>query len=205
MGGDYYDVIPLGESTFVIAIGDVSGKGTPASLLMANLQATIRALVPFGLPLAELTKRVNDLLCENTSAGRFVTFFWAIVDVKDRTLRYVSAGHNPPFLLRIDGSVERLDKGGIILGIMKTVLPYEEGDVVMNIDDVLVLFTDGVSESMNARGEELGEQRLEAVIKQASRESAQTILSNIVDDVKLHSRDTSQSDDITIVVLKAIS
>src|SRR2546422_2137929 len=108
VGGDYYDVITLDSSHFVIAIGDVSGKGTPASLLMANLQATIRALVPLGLSLSELTMRVNNLICDNTGADRFITFFWGIIDTGSGTMKYVSAGHNPPFLFRRTGAVERL-------------------------------------------------------------------------------------------------
>ncbi len=105
VGGDYYDIIPIDDHRFVLAIGDVSGKGTPASLLMANLQATIRALVPLGLPLGELTGRVNDLLCENTGTDRFITFFWGILDIRERRFRYVNAGHNPPYLVRADGAL----------------------------------------------------------------------------------------------------
>ncbi len=203
VGGDYYDVISIGSNKFVLAIGDVSGKGTPASLLMANLQATIRALVPLDLPLSELTGRVNDLLCDNTSSGRFITFFWAMIDTDKHCIRYVSAGHNSPYLFRANGTIERLDKGGIILGIMKTVLPYDEGEVSMSTGDVLVLFTDGVSEAMNIKGEELGEQRIEEICTTSLSDSSHVILSKIVDAVKLHSANTLQSDDITLVVAKA--
>jgi sigma-B regulation protein RsbU (phosphoserine phosphatase) len=205
VGGDYYDVIAIDRERYVLAIGDVSGKGTPASLLMANLQATIRALVPLGLPLAELTQRVNDLICDNTGLDRFITFFWGILDVRGKSFRYVSAGHNPPFLLRSSGSVERLDKGGIILGIMKTLVPYQEGEVSLGPGDVLVLFTDGVSEAMDAGGEELGEEKLETVIRNTVGSSAEEILSGIVAAVNAHSTGTTQYDDITLVVLKAKS
>ncbi|MBI1805183.1 MAG: PP2C family protein-serine/threonine phosphatase [Ignavibacteriae bacterium] len=203
VGGDYYDIISLGNSRFVLAIGDVSGKGTPASLLMANLQATIRALVPLGLSLAELTRRVNDLICENTGLDRFITFFWGILDAEQRTMRYVSAGHNPPFLFHTDGTTERLDKGGIILGVMKARVPYLEGEVRFGSGDLLVLFTDGVSEAMNALDEEWGEERLEATAREYFHESPERILSSIVAAVKEHSRSVSQSDDITLVVAKA--
>lgn len=203
VGGDYYDIIKLDENRFIIAIGDVSGKGTPASLLMANLQATIRALVPFGYPLTELTKRVNDLMCDNTSSGRFVTFFWGLLDAKVRTLRYVNAGHNPPFVFRTDGTVERLDRGGIILGVIRTIAPYQDGEVAFNPGDVLVLFTDGVSEAMNDQSEEFGEPRLEQLAKENLGESPQTVLSRIVEAVQGHSRNLPQSDDITLLLLKA--
>lgn len=204
VGGDYYDVIDLGGERYVVAIGDVSGKGTPASLLMANLQAMIRALVPLGLSLAELTKRVNDLICENTGTDRFITFFWGVLDAGARTMRYVSAGHNPPFLFHADGSLERLDKGGIILGIMKAVVPYQEGEVRIDVGDVLLLFTDGVSEAMDTEGEEMGEEKLEAVARLHLDEPAAVILAKIVDAVKEHSRNVPQSDDITLVIAKAI-
>lgn len=204
VGGDYYDLLKLSDDHYVIAIGDVSGKGTPASLLMANLQATIRALVPLGLSLGELTKRVNDLICENTGSGRFITFFWGILHVESRTFKYVNAGHNQPILLRSDNSIERLDKGGMILGIMKAPNPYQEGEVSFYANDVLVLFTDGVSEAMDSKGEEMGEERMEEVIRMNSQESADTILSRIVEDVREYSRNTVQSDDITLVVLKAV-
>lgn len=205
VGGDYYDVISLSPQHFVIAIGDVSGKGTPASLLMANLQATIRALVPLGLSLSELTKRVNNLINENTTSGRFITFFWGILHSDTKILKYVNAGHNPPFLIHLDGRIERLDKGGIILGIMKTIVPYIEGEVILEKGDVLVCFTDGVSEAMNAVNEELGEDRIREITESVIMEPAHIILSKIVDAVKEHSKDTSQSDDITLVVLKSVA
>ena len=203
VGGDYYDIIPIGQSKYVIAIGDVSGKGTPASLLMANLQATIRALVPLGLPLAELTKRVNDLICDNTGIGRFITFLWGILDTETKTLTYVNAGHNPAFLFHADGTIERLDKGGIILGFMKTFVPYQEGCVQFSENDVLLFFTDGVSEAMNQEGFELGEDRLEELAKTQLTESSSVILDRIVEMVRAHSKNTPQSDDITLVVVKA--
>ena len=112
VGGDYYDVIEAPDERFILAIGDVAGKGSPAALLMANLQATIRALVPLRLPLPELTQRVNDLMCQNTGGDKFVTFFWGAIDPRTMTLEYVNAGHNYPYVLHLDGSVDRLDKGG---------------------------------------------------------------------------------------------
>jgi sigma-B regulation protein RsbU (phosphoserine phosphatase) len=205
VGGDYYDFINLNPNHYVIAIGDVSGKGTPASLLMANLQATIRALVPFGLSLAELTRRVNDLICDNTSSGRFITFFWGMLYADSRIFKYVNAGHNLPFLIHSDGSVMRLDKGGIILGIMKAVVPYQEGEVKMDKGDVLVLFTDGVSEAMNLKAEEFSEELLEEIIKANLKETSEEILRKVVDNVHEHSQGTAQSDDITLVVVKAIA
>ncbi len=204
VGGDYYDIISVDDHTFVFAIGDVSGKGTPASLLMANLQATIRALVPLGLPLAELTKRVNDLICENTGSDRFITFFWGLLDTSARTFRYVSAGHNPPYLFRADGSIARLEAGGLILGIMKAIVPYQEGEITIQPGDTLVLFTDGVSEAMNTMEEEWGEERLEAVVKSHRGESSRELVDAIVRAIREHSQNAPQSDDITLVVATAL-
>jgi sigma-B regulation protein RsbU (phosphoserine phosphatase) len=202
VGGDYYDVIALADDRFVIAIGDVSGKGAPASLLMANLQAAIRALVPLGLPLSDLTRLVNDLLCDNTGGERFITFFWGILDVPAGTFRYVSAGHNPPMLFRPDGSRELLDKGGLILGIMKTMTPYEEGITTFAPGDLLVLYTDGVSEAMSSTGEEWGEDRLEALVRAHQHDTPEDLIDGVVAAVKVHARDTIQSDDITMVVVR---
>jgi len=202
VGGDYYDIIPAPPHRYVIAIGDVSGKGTPAALLMANIQATIRALVPLELSLSELTRRVNDLMCENTGGSKFVTFFWGFLDTEAMTLTYVNAGHNYPYLLHADGSFERLDKGGMILGVMKTTIPYEEGTVHLSPGDILFLFTDGVSEAMNRDMQEYGEARIEAALRRLSTETAQSMLERLYEDILAHAGGAQQSDDITMMVLK---
>ncbi|MDI6804479.1 MAG: PP2C family protein-serine/threonine phosphatase [Bacteroidota bacterium] len=200
VGGDYYDVIQISDDNFIIAIADVSGKGTPASLLMANLQAMIRALVPLKLPLSELTKRVNDLICESTGNDRFITLFLASVDKKHKSLTYVNSGHNLPFVLRKDGMIMRLEKGGLLLGVMKSTT-YEEGIMQLVTGDVLVLFTDGVSEAMNPDGIEFGEERLLKIIKSKKNESAEKIKEQIISEVQEYSGG-HQSDDITLLVLK---
>jgi phosphoserine phosphatase RsbU/P len=202
VGGDYYDVIPLDDSRLILAIGDVSGKGTPASLLMANIQATIRALVPLDLPLTDLTARTNNLMCPNTGGSRFVTFFWGCLNHQRKTFTYVNAGHNHPYLLHADGSVHRLDKGGMILGVMETMVPYEEETVDLHEGDVLVLFTDGVSEAMNAASEEYGEERLEAVIRKTAGWGAQGLIDIIHQDIIAHAHGAPQSDDITMMVMR---
>jgi sigma-B regulation protein RsbU (phosphoserine phosphatase) len=204
VGGDYYDVIPATRNRHVIAIGDVSGKGTPASLLMANLQATIRALVPLDLPLAELTGRVNDLMCQNTGGNKFVTFFWGLLDPSERTLSYVNAGHNYPYLMHADGGVNRLEKGGMILGVLPTVLPYEQETIQLHPGDCLVLFTDGVSEAMSRDAEEYGESRLEAVLRRSFRSSAPEVVAAIHQDVLHHAQGAQQSDDITMMVIRSL-
>ncbi|MBX2990014.1 MAG: SpoIIE family protein phosphatase [Bacteroidetes bacterium] len=202
VGGDYYDVIPADNNRHVIAIGDVSGKGTPAALLMASIQASIRALVPLNLSLSELTGRVNDLMCENTGGNKFVTFFWGFVDPVAMTLNYVNAGHNYPYLIHADGSIDRLDKGGMILGVLKTLMPYEEATVRLTHGDLLLLFTDGVSEAMSHDSMEYGEERIEAVLRKYGREPAQRIIELLHEDIIQHADGAQQSDDITMMVLK---
>lgn len=203
VGGDYYDVIPMENGSWVVVIADVSGKGTPASLLMANMQATVHALVPFGLSLSIATARINDLIYRNTGADKFITFFWGILDPAARTFRYVNAGHNPPFLMRRDGRMERLSDGGLILGIMKTIMPYQEGSVELGSGDSIIMFTDGVSEAMNAQGIDYTEERLEAFLSGQNGADAQGLLDGITQEVRRHSAGAPQSDDITMVVLKA--
>jgi sigma-B regulation protein RsbU (phosphoserine phosphatase) len=205
VGGDYYDVLNIDDRRWVIAIGDVSGKGTPAALLMANLQATIRALVPLRLGLAELTSRVNNLMCQNTGGTKFVTFFWAVIDAEAMTISYVNAGHNHPYLLRAGGDVERLEKGGMILGVLPTTIPYEQDVAHLEKGDVIVLFTDGVSEAMDARGVDYGEDRLEKLLRANRRLSPADLLDAISDDIRRHAGGAPQSDDITMMVLRVSS
>jgi sigma-B regulation protein RsbU (phosphoserine phosphatase) len=202
VGGDYYDVIPSPNNQWLIAIGDVSGKGTPAALLMANLQATIRALVPLNIPLGELTGKVNDLMCRNTGGTRFVTFFWGLLNCADKKLRYVNAGHNYPFVIRANGSVVRLDKGGMILGVLKTTSPYEEDEVELFPGDLVVLFTDGVSEAMNRDGEDFGEERLEQLVMSVNTLDAPDVMNAVHQGVIRFANGAAQSDDITLMVLK---
>jgi sigma-B regulation protein RsbU (phosphoserine phosphatase) len=204
VGGDYYDVLVLDDGRNVIAIGDVSGKGTPASLLMANIQATIRALAPFGLPLSDLTARVNNIIVENTGSDRFITFFWGTLDSSAGVFEYVNAGHNPPYLFHADGSFDRLEKGGIILGVMKTIVPYEMGTIRFAPGDTLLLFTDGVSEAMSKSDEEYGEERLERSARASLAHTPAQIIENLVASVREHAAGTIQSDFITLVAVKRL-
>ncbi|HLA69501.1 MAG TPA: SpoIIE family protein phosphatase, partial [Bacteroidota bacterium] len=176
VGGDYYDFVKRSENEYVVAIGDVSGKGAPAALLMANVQAALRALAPMDYSLPEATARINDLTFMNTTGDKFITFFWGVIDCVTKQLRYVNAGHNPPFLVRANGAVERLTSGGLILGVMKTVTPYEESVVTLSRGDMLFMYTDGVSEAMNDKGEDFTEERLEKVVREVSGQNASEII-----------------------------
>lgn len=201
IGGDYYDVIPLENDEWMLVIADVSGKGTPAALLMANTQAALRALAPLDLPLPSMVSRINDLLYGNTSDDKFVTFFCGKLNAREKTFTFSNAGHNPPLLLRADGTFERLTEGGLILGIMETLVPYEEKTVSLDCGDVLLLYTDGVSEALSVENEEFTEERLETSLKACSGGSALEIVESITRDVQAHAGSAPQSDDITMLVL----
>ncbi len=204
VGGDYYDVIKKSDHQYVLAIGDVSGKGAPAALLMANIQAALRALAPMNYSISEATGRLNDLTCSSTGHGRFITFFWGELDTEKRLLRYVNAGHNPPFLLSASGELKRLSEGGLILGVLNTAVPYQESSVELNKGDVLLLFTDGVSEAMNAADEDFTEERLQETFKTHSHLPAPEILTQIRHEVERFSSGIPQSDDLTMLVVKIL-
>lgn len=200
VGGDCYDVISLPDGRLLIAIADVSGKGTPASLLMANVQAALRALAPLGMTLGELAARVNDLIHDNTAADKFITAFLAVLEPDTGRVEYVNAGHNPPYLVS-GGRLQPLEEGGLILGIMPTTIPYDVGEVVMQAGDVLTMYTDGVSEAMNIAREEYGDERLSRLLLRNSSSSADELFTGISEDVQAFVDGAGRSDDITIITL----
>jgi sigma-B regulation protein RsbU (phosphoserine phosphatase) len=159
VGGDYYDVIRLSETKLGICIADVVGKGVSAALLMANVQATVRAYASEQAAPPWLCRRVNQILCSNLADDKFVTLFYGILDAEDRTLRYTTAGHLPPLLVRRDGSHEALREGGAVLGVFPD-WNFQEGLMQLGPGDLVVLFTDGITEAMRADGEEFGEARV---------------------------------------------
>lgn len=201
VGGDYFDVIRTEKNKLITSIADVSGKGIPASLLMANLQAFIKLIIQQEFELDKATEIINDLLTQNTGDGRFITFFWGILDENEKSYNYVNAGHNPPILVR-NGEIIRLSEGGIILGVMKTIIPYNKNKIYLQSGDMLVLFTDGVSEAMNTNSEEFGEDRLEDLCKKISTLSSQGALDLIKKEVESFTHGAPQSDDLTLMVIK---
>lgn len=204
VGGDYYDVIPSSDDNYIFVIADVSGKGTPASLLMSNVQATVHAFVPMNLPLSNATSRINDLIHRNTGTDKFITFFWGSLDPRKRTFHYVNAGHNPPLVLRKNGTIERLTEGGLILGVMKTIVPYKEGTVSLSPGDTVVMYTDGVSEAMDINGMDYSEEKLESFIAGCRGKTAEEMLDAIRNEVQRYTAGAPQSDDITLVVFRAL-
>jgi len=203
VGGDYYDIIQTEDGGYLIGIADVTGKGVPASLLMANLQSMIHALSPLDITLSEATSRINDIIYNNTPSDKFITFFWGKLDAGGTSFRYVNAGHNPPYLLRAeDDEPEVLSAGGVILGAVPSMAPYEDDTIDFGSGDLLVMFTDGVTESMNPeQTEEYEEKRLVKCIQKNRDKTSAQIMQAIIEDIKEFSDDT-QYDDITMVVLK---
>ncbi|MCB0753478.1 MAG: SpoIIE family protein phosphatase, partial [Ignavibacteriae bacterium] len=201
VGGDFYDVVQLTKTKTLIAIADVSGKGIQASLLMANLQAFLKSIYKQNYNLEEASNFLNDLVSENTTNGSFITFFWGVYDSESNEFSYVNMGHNPPLLVNEKG-ITKLKKGGMILGVMKTIIPYEGETVKLQKDDLILLFTDGITEAMNNDNDEYSDERLEKLVTKNYKSDSKIILENILDDVTKHTAGSVQSDDITCLVLK---
>lgn len=203
VGGDYYDFIELEGNCLGLAIGDVSGKGISAALLMASLRASLRGMTLYGLnDLAELMQKVNRLVYEASAANRYATFFFAVYDIPSRELRYVNAGHNPPVLLR-GAELLRLETGGPVVGLLRSV-PYSQGSLTLLPGDVLLSYTDGISEAMTAAEEEWGEERMIAALQTVSRSSASEIVNAVFSAADAFTQGADQHDDMTILVMKLL-
>lgn len=203
VGGDYFDFISIDEHRLALCLGDVSGKGLPASLLMSNVQATLRSHALMGLTAQECTTRSNRLLFQSTSPEKFVTLFYAILDLHTHILSYANAGHEHPIILSSGGSVNRLSTGGIMLGMMDD-FAFQDDSVQISPGDTMVIFSDGVTEAMNRDEVQFGEGRLQETIVGNRDESSPVLLELIVDAVKSHVGTAPQMDDITVLVVKRL-
>lgn len=201
VGGDYYDYYPAGDR-YAICLGDVSGKGMPAALLMACTQATVRGQTLVESSAARCIERSNKLLYQITDSDKFVTLFFALLDPDGHRLHYTNAGHNPPILLS-DKQAQPLDVGGPVLSILASI-PYQEAKLDLHSGDLLVIYSDGFSEAMNRRFEEFGEERLLEVVT-AARDlelSPEEVIERSFEAVRQHSDGAPQTDDMTMVALK---
>jgi sigma-B regulation protein RsbU (phosphoserine phosphatase) len=209
VAGDYYDVFvrPKGapnENHVLMAVADVAGKSIPAAMLMATFQASLRTLSVTESSLPELVGSINRYACTNSQGGlRFTTAFLAELDPATRTLTYINAGHNQPMLCRKSGALERLDEGGLPIGI-RAEASYQSGSVVLAPGDWLVIFTDGVVEAMNTRGDEYGEPRLLAAIATSSVGSPGQMMQRIMTDLDVFVGNTPQHDDVTCLLVKVV-
>lgn len=201
VGGDHYDVIPIRDGRVAVAVADVAGKGAPAAILMASVHAWLRALAGTASP-TDLAGRLNAFLFENTQPNRFVTLFYAEYDPEARRLRYVDAGHVPPFVVRADGQAGRLPVGGPVLGLLEDAV-FESGDVVLEPGDLVVAVTDGATEAASPADEEFGDGRVEAVIHDRRREGAAAVLDGLFAAVQSWTGARGCADDLTALVLEA--
>jgi sigma-B regulation protein RsbU (phosphoserine phosphatase) len=201
VGGDYYDFIPVSETRLGLAIADVSGKGIPASLIMAGFRMGLLAEIRNEYALGVVMRKVNHLLHESTERDKFVTAFYGVLDWKNAMFIFSNAGHNPPILLHRDGTAERLAEGGVALGVLPEA-NYEERPVALAVGDVLLMYTDGVSEAENGTLEQFGEARLEEVLRRNASRTAAEIRQAIVDAVLEWTGDRGPTDDLTLLVAR---
>jgi sigma-B regulation protein RsbU (phosphoserine phosphatase) len=239
VAGDYYDYVEVVPGLVAFTLGDVSGKGLSASLVMSNLQAALRAQVAIiserlsaarpaaaasagadgqqaselpcgvtgtgeGCVVSKMAESINGQLCRATDANRFATLFLALYDDRARSLRYTNAGHNAPLLVRAEGPVERLWEGGTVLGAFDFA-PFGEGGAQLSEGDVLVVYSDGITEAQNGAGEEYGEERLAALVTERRHETAENIRRQIFDDIDRWSGGAERGDDQTVVILKVVN
>jgi len=204
VGGDYYDFLDLGGERIGIALADISGKGIPAALLMSVVQASLRVIATDGdMPLSELAAKMNGFIYRSTGTNKYATFFYAQVDQCSRRLSYVNAGHNAPYLIRRSGArveITELSASGTVLGLFPEV-QYEDASVDLCPGDLLVAFTDGITEALDAEGQEFGEQRLKDFLRGATGKTAEEISSSLASRIREWIGDAEQHDDLTFVVV----
>jgi len=203
VGGDFYDFIPISEGKIGLTIADVSGKGVPAALFMALARTIVRAKATRSSGVSEVIRDANSLITADAKSGMFVTLFYAVLDVSERTLTYVSAGHNPPVIFKAKTrTVMRLDAKGIALGAIEDI-ELEERKIILDGGDIVVFYTDGVTEAINKSMEQFGEERLITTIKANHELSADDMIEKIKGEVLAFCGDEPQFDDITLMALKA--
>jgi len=202
VGGDYYDVVRISDTKTVICIADVAGKGMPAALLMSSLQAALKPLIWDARSPRELCQRLNRILCEIAPVGKFVSFFYAILDSTDNRLTYSNAGHNPPVLVRGNGVASELNAAGAVLGQFPDWV-YEQSELQLNTGDTLMLFTDGMVEASNQQEEPFGEERL-IQIAQQNRNLGASALEKLLTESASSFCGGRFQDDASLIVLRAV-
>ena len=207
IGGDYFDFLAQGDDLIGIAIGDVSGKGMPAALLMSNLQASLHGQVLHPGSVSGVVERVNDLMVKSTDPHMFATFFYGLLDARNASFTCTNAGHNPPILLRADGRIEELTTGGLLLGMLAGQV-YQQETVELAPGEIIVLYTDGITEAVGPASQEddyeamFGVEALFKVLRRNRHLPAAGIKDAILDAVSSHTSGVAQSDDITLVVIR---
>jgi len=203
VGGDYFDILKFADDKLGFCIADVVGKGVSAALLMANIQAAVRAFASESARPAWLCARINSVLCGNIADDKFVTFFYGLLDARKRTLVYANAGHLPPILMRDSGPPVRLTEGGMVLGVSPS-SSYKEAALCLHADDRLLLFTDGITEAADANLEEYGDQRIQSVAEDHIADTASELMARVMADATQFCQGQFV-DDATMIVLAAVS
>jgi len=203
VGGDYYDFVPMNDSTLLTVIADVEGKGVASALVMANLQATMRALVTHVHSLERIVGLVNEMILTDTRGGKFMTMFAGLLDQRHRSFHYVNAGHVPPAVVRASGETVFLREGGMVVGIFPGVL-YDRGYVRLEPGDIVVACTDGITEAMNVKEDEYGLQRLCEAVRRQQNVPAQQIVDSVLEEVDHFARGGPHEDDRVLMVLKVV-
>jgi len=201
VGGDFYDILPLPDGRVVVAVGDVAGKGSPAALLMALLLAMLRTLVDEGLEPAALATRLNVQVTRHAPGTRFITLLYAVFDPRTGVLTYVNAGHMPPMLMRSDGTSTRLTEGGIALGMFAH-STYTTGQVTIQCEDIVAIYSDGITEAEDPSGRPFDEAGLESALVAHRHDSLSAMGAAVVRAVEQYTADTRLADDLTILLLR---
>lgn len=201
VSGDLYDFIKFNDHTMGCIIGDVSGKGAPAALMMSLILASFRTQSKTGDTTCDVVNRLNELLTETTIEGKFTTLFYGIFNVEQNKLVYTNAGHNPPYLIRQNGEVITLSGGGLLLGFLKN-QEYIQNELPLQNGDLFVAFTDGLSEAMNAEEEEFGEERILQIIRSNQDKDLFTIKSILLDAIRRFTGTDIHMDDITLMLAR---
>jgi serine phosphatase RsbU (regulator of sigma subunit) len=201
VGGDYYDFIRKSNSQLAFCIGDITGKGMPAAMLMANLQATIRSQILVSDDYSLCLSRTNTLLFNSTEPTKFATLFFGVLDSDSSQLTYVNAGHDHPYLIRKNHEDIELEATGLLLAVVENA-EYEVKQIDLLPGDMLLFFTDGITEAMNTQKQEYGLEKLRALADSLSSQTAENIASEILKDVNSHVSGAEQSDDITLIIVK---
>jgi len=204
VGGDYFDFFRYGDSRVAMVLGDVSGKGMPASLLMMGLQARVQVLIEEPKSLAEVMTRLNRITSANCPSNRFISLFFCILDGDTGELTYCNAGHNPPLIVRKSGAVEEIQGGGPVLGILRSI-EYQELRVHLEEGDALVIYSDGVTEASNPQGDEFETDRLGEAVARVRTEPAGVVLSEVNRALAEFTAGAPQSDDITLIVARRVA
>ena len=201
VGGDFYDVLPLPDGRIIVTLGDVTGKGSPAALLMALLLAVLRTLVDEDLEARALMKRLNAQICRHSPASRFITLFYGVYTPSSGALTYVNAGQNPPLLRRREGHFERLGGTGVALGMFDG-SEFGAVDTALAPGEMLVLYSDGITEAEDPKGRPFEESGLEMVVERFASAGAADIGARVLKAVEMHANDSRFTDDLTILILK---